>query len=75
VTFFLSSHYAQAQNVVAKNNVEQHTKQWLALDKYANQFIQNCQQNKHELLTGAPYASTAIENVKTLQRLVSKGEN
>ncbi|MFT5759634.1 MAG: DNA repair exonuclease SbcCD ATPase subunit [Alteromonadaceae bacterium] len=59
VTLLLFSHYAMAQN-----NVDQLTKQWLDLDKSANQLIQNWQQEKQQLTFRISLLSQQNDNIR-----------
>ncbi|WP_190277796.1 DUF3450 family protein [Colwellia psychrerythraea] len=51
-------------NVVAQNNVDQLTKQWLELDKSANQLNQNWQQEKQQLTLRVSLLSHQNKNLR-----------
>ena len=63
----LCSYYAAAQH-----NVDQLTKQWLALDKSANQLVQNWQQEKQQLTFRISLLSHQNDN---LRDKISRAEN
>ena len=51
-------------NVVAQNNVDQLTKQWLELDKSANELNQNWQQEKQQLTLRVSLLSHQNNNLR-----------
>jgi len=67
IVFVICSHYAAAQH-----NVDQLTKQWLALDKSANQLVQNWQKEKQQLTFRISLLSHQNNN---LRDKISRAEN
>lgn len=67
IIFALCSHTA-----IAQHNVDQLTKQWLALDKSANQLVQNWQQEKQQLTFRISLLSHQNDN---LRDKISRAEN
>jgi len=67
IVLVFCSHY-----VAAQHTVDQLTKQWLALDKSANQLVQNWQQEKQQLAFRISLLSHQNEN---LRDKISRAEN